>query len=377
MKIQYITTLNSSDIHIWSGLNYFIAKSLIDNGLEIEYVENLKKKLYPDLVLKKLYYKFIEQKNFSLEVEEKILKNYAQQVSSKINSKSDLIFSPSTIPISFLETNKPKVFYVDTLINGLLDYNKCSNLCNESIRSAIKMEQQALTTSSLALFSSDWAAKIAIENYDVSPEKVKVVPFGANITNYKSKYEIEQILKLKSKTECNLLFIGVDWKRKGGEYAVEITKKLNENGIKTFLHVVGVNDLSAYNYPDFIINHGFISKSTEMGIRKLEELYLKCHFFVLPTKAEAYGLVFCEANSYGLPSIGSDVGGIPTIIKNGKNGFTFPIDIIIDESVNVISEYFSNHKIYSDLSLSSFNEFEYRLNWKVAGETIKQLLTKI
>jgi len=36
-----------------------------------------------------------------------------------------------------------------------------------------------------------------------------------------------------------------------------------------------------------------------------------------------------------------------------------------------------NYSEYQNLALSAFHEYESRLNWKVAGEKIKELLTTI
>ena len=38
MKIAYVTTYNSSDIHSWSGTGYYMFQTLKDTGYEIEQV---------------------------------------------------------------------------------------------------------------------------------------------------------------------------------------------------------------------------------------------------------------------------------------------------------------------------------------------------
>lgn len=49
--------------------------------------------------------------------------------------------------------------------------------------------------------------------------------------------------------------------------------------------------------------------------------YKEHDVFVMPSKFEAFGIVFLEANSLGLPVIGSNAGGIPSAIKDGETGF--------------------------------------------------------
>lgn len=49
-----------------------------------------------------------------------------------------------------------------------------------------------------------------------------------------------------------------------------------------------------------------------------------CNIFVLPTLHETLSISLLEASNYGLPLIASNVGGIPEIIEDGKNGFLVP-----------------------------------------------------
>ncbi len=47
---------------------------------------------------------------------------------------------------------------------------------------------------------------------------------------------------------------------------------------------------------------------------------------VLPSRQEAAGLVIAEAGFFGVPSIGSDVGGIPEMMRDGETGLLVPPD---------------------------------------------------
>ena len=51
------------------------------------------------------------------------------------------------------------------------------------------------------------------------------------------------------------------------------------------------------------------------------EQFRNADVFVMPSYAEAFGLVFQEAAGYGLALIGSRVGTIPEMISDGESGF--------------------------------------------------------
>ena len=39
-------------------------------------------------------------------------------------------------------------------------------------------------------------------------------------------------------------------------------------------------------------------------------------FFLMPTRAEAQGIVFNESAAYGLPVVSTDVGGVSTVVQS-------------------------------------------------------------
>jgi glycosyltransferase involved in cell wall biosynthesis len=377
MNISYVTTYDALDIHNWSGLGYMIAKSLEEQNNELDYIGNLKANASPAMYLKKIAGK-VSGKSFEFEREPFIAQQYARQIQTQIKDKSDVIFCPGTIPISLLDTQKPKVIYTDATFAGMLGfYDNFSRLSNETLEHGHYLEKRALDSSKLAIYSSDWAAKTAIDHYNIDQDKVKVVPFGANIESNRNLDDIKNIVIGRSTRECHLLFMAVDWHRKGGDLAIRIAEKLNLLGLKTTLHIAGIKQIPVKELPPFIVNHGFISKSNEEGRKKIDMLLSMSHFLLLPTIADCTPVVFSEANSFGLPCISTDIGGIPTIVRPQVNGMLFSSSSNEDSYASYIHSTFTDGELYKELSLSSFNEFEKRLNWTVAGKEITRLLKSL
>ncbi|MBE9016483.1 glycosyltransferase family 4 protein [Chroococcidiopsidales cyanobacterium LEGE 13417] len=378
MKISYVTTYDAKDVRNWSGLGYYIAQSLKDRLISIDYIGSLREKYKLLFKAKKLVYKSLFHKMYLRDREPLILKNYAHQIKKQLSTDASIVFSPGTIPIAYLECHQPIVFWTDATFAGMINfYPEFSNLCKETIDNGNTMERLALERCKLAIYTSEWAAKTAIENYGVEPEKVKIVPFGANIQHSDRINDIQTILDLRSRNKCKLLFLGIDWFRKGGDIALEVTKQLNQAGIGTELTIAGCHPPLQEYLPSYVKVLGFVSKSTQDGQQLINRLLAESHFLILPSRAECYGVVFCEANSFAVPCISTDVGGISTVVKDGLNGKLFSTNTNVADYCSYISDIFSNYSQYRSLALSAFNEYQSRLNWSVAGKTVNKLLSEI
>jgi glycosyltransferase involved in cell wall biosynthesis len=381
MKLAYVTTYDSKTLqgsNEWSGTGYYIAQSLKNQSIPLEYLGPLNDSLPLKSIrkLKRNYYDLWQQKNYQKDADPLTLKYYANQVARKLDrTDADVVFSATVNPVAYLECDRPIVFWADgTFANIQNFYPQYSNLPQEVIRDWHQMERLALQKSKLAIYSSDWAAQSAINDYGAEPDRVKVVPFGSNTDSPFDSETIKDVIASRFSDRCKLLFLTVDWERKGGNVAYQVAKQLNQAGLKTELTVVGCQPQIEEPLPDFVKALGFISKSTQEGKQKIQKLIMESHFLILPTLADCTPIVFCEANSLGVPCLSTKVGGIPTMIHDGINGQLFEKNAQISEYCDYIANLFTNYSNYQNLALSAFNEYKSRLNWQVAGKKIKNLL---
>jgi glycosyltransferase involved in cell wall biosynthesis len=288
MKLLYATTYKAKDIKAWSGSVNYISQSLIAQGLELDYIEELTEKNANLYKVKKVLYKLFTGKNYLRDREPAILKSYSQQAMQKLKKlDGDIIFSPGTYVTSYLETPKPIVTWSDATFAGMVYfYPEFSNLCAETIKNGLSIEQSALDKCTLAIYSSDWAAQSAINNYKVDPNKIKVVPFGANVECNRTIQDIKTLTNSRSTSKYTILFLGVSWERKGGDIALKVVNKLHERGLNIELNLVGSIPDKSIKLPNYVNTLGFISKSTTEGKKKLDKLLAESHFLLLPSRAE-------------------------------------------------------------------------------------------
>ncbi|MEP0808032.1 glycosyltransferase family 4 protein [Trichocoleus sp. ST-U2] len=345
----------------------------------IEYIGPLEEMYSPSLKLlskaKNRWHKHISKKIYYPWAEPVVNQGYAVQIAQKLSKDSEIILGPDMNLISYLECKQPLVVWTDAPYAGLINfYTNYTNLCRETIQQLTAMDKLTLDKCSLAIFSSDWAAQTVIDTYQVDSSKVKVIPSGANVECDRTLDDIKEIIEARTSDKCKLLFLGVDWFRKGGKIALEVASELNKSGLNVELTIVGCQPFKDSSPPDFVVNLGFISKSTAAGLIKISKLIAESHLLIVPSQAEAYGNVFCEANSYGVPCVSTKVGGIPTVIKDNVNGKLFSRNCNIQEYCAYISDLFNNYGAYKKLALSSFNEYQTRLNWSATAQTAQRLL---
>ncbi len=68
---------------------------------------------------------------------------------------------------------------------------------------------------------------------------------------------------------------------------------------------------------------------------------------LLPSEKESFGLVALEAMACGVPTIGSQAGGIPELVEHGRTGFLSPIGDTDDMAANALM-LLTDEKLYAD-----------------------------
>lgn len=379
MKIAYISIQDSTNIRSFSGTGYYIPKALQQNGAEVNYIGNLKIKPFLPEKAKTLYYKYLHKKIYWYNRNPKVINNFCRQAEKELkNTDYDVVLSFSGPSIALIKTDKPMVIWSDAVFADIIDfYPEFTSMADITIKNGHKMEKALLDRCAHLVYSSDWAAKGAMRYYDIPPEKISVIPYGANIETNRKESDVEEIIRKKDKETCRLLFAGVHWERKGGDQALEVAKELNSRGYPTELHILGSQPGKNNTLPSYVKVHGFISKETEEGKKRINNLIKSAHFLILPTRADCTPIVFAEFNSYGIPCLATNVGGISTIIKDDKNGKTFEPEASPSEYADYIQYLFQNYSSYINLAKSSFSEYKNRLNWDTAGAKMMDLLNNV
>jgi glycosyltransferase involved in cell wall biosynthesis len=358
MNIIFLTRLNPKDINSWSGTLYHIYNKLKER-------HNVKI-IGPELLSQLAHFaKGNFPPNTFIPVD-RYVKTFGKLLSERINSLDfDLIFFGDLLFLPF-EANIPFILFSDVTYEQVkIHYRKSDD---RNVEPCINLEKQLLDNSFRIIYCSEWIKNRVIDIYNIDPDKIDVVELGANIptpTNYSVDINMDV---------CRLIYIGKDWRRKGGDKVMQAYKILKEEDFPCTLTIIG-------SVPDEIPSEDrnitiipFLDKSKPEHLAKLCKILSESHFLVLPTKFDAYGIVFCEASAYACPSIASNVGGVGQPVNEGKNGFLLPLNATAKDYADKIKTVFNDKENYLKLRASSRHEFETRLNWDVWLEKVDSIL---
>jgi glycosyltransferase involved in cell wall biosynthesis len=160
-------------------------------------------------------------------------------------------------------------------------------------------------------------------NEGIPAEKVIAIPTGIDISRFdpdKYNENLRQGLRLKS--DVPIVGTIAILRRKKGHHILLDAIPLILQKIPEAVFVFAGDGPQRQNITNKIKNSGLSDRVFLLGLRKdIPNILKSIDVFVLPTLQEALGTSFIEAMAMGRPVIGTDVGGVSEVIKDGLNGY--------------------------------------------------------
>lgn len=374
MKIAFLSAFSPEDRNASSGTNYKIAEQL-KKYAELKWVP----------IKVKRYAKFFKYtaKGISM-IFGKDIDIFSTKWGSRhlyyIIDKSafedcDIIAAFFCMPVlANLDTRKPIIYFTDATYPAMIGYY-FKNRWAFNEKAGVELERTAMSRADALVLSSEWAANSAEKDLGQERNKIHIIEYGPNLDDKDILNDIQE--SFKNLHHLNMIFIGVDWERKGGDIAVDAAKWLNENGLSCTLHIVGIQNLSQRikNYP-FVVNHGFFNKNDKSDYDLYCKLISESNLELLPTKAECSAIAFSEAAAYGLPVFTHDTGGIANYVVNNVNGFRLPLGSTGEDFGRIILEAYNEGRLMN-LSCSAHKLYIEKLNWNTWGKKVNAVLCNL
>lgn len=376
MRLAYATDYDSTDVDRASGLGLHIGRALARQGAE---VVRIAVRPPPWLRARSAARKarhVPRGRTYLGGASPRRLDANARRLRRALDAGGfDVVLSPAVAPVAHLDGTEPVVLWLDTTMGGLIGfYPEFSRLAPESERDLVAADRAALRRCALAVFSSDWAARVALERYDLDPGRVRVVPYGANLACPYDDDELGRLVRARAEGPCRLLFLGRDWERKGGPKAVAVLAALRRAGVPSELTVVGPSPGAIGPVPPGVRVRGALGQATADGRRALAAELARSHVLLLPTTVDCCPVALAEAAAFAVPAATTDVAGIPTAIADGVNGRTFAPSAPPEAYAAWIAGAVADPARYERLAHAALAASRTRLNWQAAGAAVTRLL---
>ncbi len=240
-------------------------------------------------------------------------------------------------------------------------------------------ERLAARQATQVIYGSEWAKTDAVRRFGIAPERVKVQPLGAAWQPEGSDAVVEAAIRSRSRKQLDLVFLSKEWERKGGPLALEIARGLQASGIvgKVTLHVVGCQPSIQPSDAHLLRSYGMLRRNVPGEAARLQQLLLSSHFLVVPTLAECFGLVFAEAQAFGLPPVSRAVDAVPSIVLDGRTGILQAKQDGPDSYIRRMSVLLENRDVYLAMAFAGRAHFQEKLNWPAFGRGIRNIIEAV
>jgi glycosyltransferase involved in cell wall biosynthesis len=214
--------------------------------------------------------------------------------------------------------------------------------------------------------------------------KITVVPMGVNPLFLRHDCRQDAIKTATANGQNRILYVGrlIDWK--GVNYLIQALPEVLKKFPKTQLIVVGSGPMK----DDLVALSNRLKLGTKVVYidnvpqEKLLKVYSSASLFVLPSivnekgETEGLGVVLLEAMACGLPVVGSNVGGIPDIIKDGETGLLArPKEP--NSLAEKITEVFSNAALRQKLVENGPKMVEKKFSWDTISEKFIEIYREV
>ena len=202
--------------------------------------------------------------------------------------------------------------------------------------------------------TSQFARRSLIEDYHLPPARVSCVYSGANA--------VPASLPARTSFHQRILFVGVEWERKGGPELLAAFAKVRAQFPEAQLWIAGCSPRAP--------------QARVLGRLPLEELsalYREADIFCLPSRKDPSAIALAEAAMAGLPVVATDVGGSADRVIDGESGYLVPQG---DSTAlaSRLAELLTHPERCRELGARGFALAQERFTWTAVGDRLTRVI---
>lgn len=358
MRLNYIANWDSNRKTSWSGTTYSLLSALReknnvdDINMNSEFNQFLSKinlKIFRYIGID-VFYKYIQMRLKKIALNQAPYQSVNIQVHSIVDLPKSYIYEDLIWEsLAWIKKSDPDSFEVSgfqTVNDKIFDYR-------------LAQQSRLIGNDKIVLSMSHWLTNFINEK---TSHKAVYVGGGINTPSYKTP--------LEKRDKQTFLFVGRDFYRKGGDIIVSAFGKLRENYPEAMLIIAGPDK---NKLPKEVVNMEGVRFVGDVSVDEVGKLMSTATCFVMPSRFEAYGLVFVEAMANGMPIIARDKYEMPYFVAQGSGlimktemSDKLEIDNLLECMTSLLSSRTQYLKKAQDLAQDIIKEY----SWSAVSERI-------
>ena len=358
MRLNYIANWDSNRKTTWSGTTYSLLSALReknnvdDINMNSEFNQFLSKinlKIFRYIGID-VFYKYIQMRLKKIALNQAPYQSVNIQVHSIVDLPKSYIYEDLIWEsLAWIKKSDPDSFEVSgfqTVNDKIFDYR-------------LAQQSRLIGNDKIVLSMSHWLTNFINEK---TSHKAVYVGGGINTPSYKTP--------LEKRDKQTFLFVGRDFYRKGGDIIVSAFGKLRENYPEATLIIAGPDK---NKLPKEVVNMEGVRFVGDVSVDEVGKLMSTATCFVMPSRFEAYGLVFVEAMANGMPIIARDKYEMPYFVAQGS-GLIMKTEMSdkleIDNLLECMTSLLSNRTQYLKKAQDLAQDIIKEYSWSAVSERI-------
>jgi glycosyltransferase involved in cell wall biosynthesis len=255
---------------------------------------------------------------------------------------------------------KPMLIYTDyTFLDNLNDPGHDRRLFRS--RKFLKYEADLYTGAEAVAVAGSHVERTLVEQYGCDPSRVTTVHIGANVRIAPVSIDLDRY------TAKRVLFVGVEWERKGGPALVEGFLQAARKHPDATLTIVGCSP--AVSDPRITVL-GSIPRAD------MPRHYEAASVFCMPSLIEPLGIAAIEASLFRLPVIATRIGGFYETVTDGETGILVPVN---DSAAicSALERLFEAPECARRMGQAGLERNRTRFDWNEVGKRLRSIADDI
>jgi glycosyltransferase involved in cell wall biosynthesis len=213
-------------------------------------------------------------------------------------------------------------------------------------------EQRFYNSLSHIFTMSERARDSLINDYSLSAQDVTTVGGGGH-------FRVPPPTDWRLPSDARILFVGRDWRRKGGDVLLEAFREVRNRLPKCEMVVVGTRNVA--------VEEGVTVLGEVASRDELSKLYMRASLVCLPSRYEPYGFAAIEGMAHGVPCVVSTA--IDDTIVDEHSGLRVPVgdaSALAHALLRILTDPVEAHR----MSVAGLNKVENELNWDAVAARV-------